>query len=342
MPQKMHMTLDITDIDFSNVPVEECKIIQVNTPRLRKGTKRLKLKMMDELLKGNAIFWNKTANATELRKSEKKLIWNHIDLSHYENPLRDTGEKPLDLNDTNHPHVTMSKQLYVIPNCTLDHPIFTIKYHVHDKTGFNSFRFWEECDLRANGEPWIRPNMNTFRCTVSLPLLIAQKDFTFQMEISEFNQTLPHHQPYADMMKFSDIKLDGKWDKCLIYERTRVDTTKFDALRKLKFLQFFKQFNGGVLIKSIQFGVYKCPGMIPMSIQDKCIKKLSVRFQHPVYNRKFVLGIATVDDMPAEDFIDLEKHQKNIEQAGEFVKQKFNGLMGMMGIGFDNVSSDSD
>ena len=100
------MTVEIDNtcrFNFSNVPVEECEIIQVNTPRLRKGTKRLNLKIMDELLKGNAIFWNKTGNITDLRKSEKKFAWNHIDISRYQNPLRDTGERPLDFNDKNYP-----------------------------------------------------------------------------------------------------------------------------------------------------------------------------------------------------------------------------------------------
>ena len=88
------------------------------------------------------------------------------------------------------------------------------------------------------------------------------------------------------------MKLKGKWDKCLIYERTRVDTTKFDNFRKLKFLQFFKQFNGGVLIKSVQFGVMNW-GVVPVAVQKKMANILSVRFHHPLYYRKFVLGIAT-------------------------------------------------
>ena len=39
------MTVEIDNrFNFANVPVEECEIIQVDTPRLRKGTKRLNLK----------------------------------------------------------------------------------------------------------------------------------------------------------------------------------------------------------------------------------------------------------------------------------------------------------
>ena len=64
-------------------------------------------------------------------------------------------------------------------------------------------------------------------------------------------------------------------------------------LESLNFYNFLNRFKGGILIKTIQFGVYKFPGVIPIAVQEECVKILTVRFHNPVYSRKFVLGIAT-------------------------------------------------
>lgn len=306
------------DLDFSNVPIEG-EAIEINTPNFQESVEKLNLNIMDELLKGNAIYWSTAKKLKDLVREEKNFIWDHIELSRYDNPERDTGEKPFDMNDTIAPNVGLAKQLYIIPNCTLDHPFFTIKYNCHEKPNSSTMRYWKEGDLRSNGEGWKRPNENTFRFTVSLPLVISAKDVTFQMEISEFDKTLSHQRAYADMMKLTDVPLPGKWDRCFIYERTRVDKKKTDGLKKFKMFQFFKQFNGGVLVKSMQCSSYQL--YVPLTIQDKCIKSLAIRFESPANHRKFVAGIETSeDDMSKYEIID--KPKTKLEKTNDYLKEK--------------------
>ena len=90
------------DLDFSNVPID-CKVIKIDTPNFQKGAKKLNVNIMNELLKGNAIFWSTAKKLTDLTKVEKEFIWNHIEISRYENAERDMAEKPFDINDVTSP-----------------------------------------------------------------------------------------------------------------------------------------------------------------------------------------------------------------------------------------------
>lgn len=84
---------------------------------------------------------------------------------------------------------------------------------------------WSEGDLRANGEPWIRPNANTIRFSVSGLMMFSA---TVQLE-------------------FQILKWEPD-ERVFIAKRTKIDGSQIDSIRVFCRKSKFKRVKGGVLV----------------------------------------------------------------------------------------------
>ena len=84
---------------------------------------------------------------------------------------------------------------------------------------------WLEGDLRANGEPWIRPNANTIRFSVSGLMMFSA---TVQLEFQ--------------MLK------KGPNERVFIARRTKIDESQIDSIGVFCRKSKFKRVTGGVLV----------------------------------------------------------------------------------------------